>query len=602
MVTHTRLQYYKHNYCLLCITGLLGCRWHRYRQSARNSRKKDLIILVILLITFAYMAFFLYFWIVADNNSNDFNWYLITSFKSKYLPYYTIMLSITGIVFGYVAILVGLSICHIYVGHQIYIHPIHVGIIIITFLSCVGFTIALNNLWSPEWALFRLSFHIVGPFIHVGLIVIFTFLTWILIKRWYILNRFRLKLLTLVVYIAILVGLYVLPLFIDSPCILPADSLPSRPRIFAHRGASGIAPENTLVAFQVAANQSVYGFESDVRISMDGVPFILHDKSLRRTTNIEEVFPTRADEDASTFSFAELRSLNAGSWFIDEDPMDVAGSLTNKAKNLYNNQTIMSLEELIILANKTGKSILIDIRPPVNHNPFQAIYSRTIDVILNTGISPKQIWWFRELQISNESSQFTQTWTKGEEVDELRRLQISHVNLQYNIMTDDEIQQYVSHNISTNIYLVNTHWMYSLYWCLGIHSVTTDYCHILNKIEKPIWHLTPGIYLMIWVSVDVLSALVIVSILIVQWVRLLGTSFNPETISLHSQQTMTILTDQYHSNSRTMKEKLLLTADQLEEDILELPEGVSNEHVDSPTNGPHYGNTASDTVVITASQ
>uniref|UniRef100_A0A0L8FJJ5 Uncharacterized protein n=1 Tax=Octopus bimaculoides TaxID=37653 RepID=A0A0L8FJJ5_OCTBM len=39
MVTHTRLQYYKHNYCLLCITGSLGCRWHRYRQSARNSRK-----------------------------------------------------------------------------------------------------------------------------------------------------------------------------------------------------------------------------------------------------------------------------------------------------------------------------------------------------------------------------------------------------------------------------------------------------------------------------------------------------------------------------------------------------------------------------------
>ena len=39
MVTHAKLQYYKQNYCLVCMTGLLGCRWHRYKQSTRDSRK-----------------------------------------------------------------------------------------------------------------------------------------------------------------------------------------------------------------------------------------------------------------------------------------------------------------------------------------------------------------------------------------------------------------------------------------------------------------------------------------------------------------------------------------------------------------------------------
>ncbi|XP_052824133.1 glycerophosphodiester phosphodiesterase domain-containing protein 5 isoform X1 [Octopus bimaculoides] len=601
MVTHTRLQYYKHNYCLLCITGSLGCRWHRYRQSARNSRKKDLIILVILLITFIYMAFYLYFWLVAENDSNDFNWYFTVKLKLKYLPWYTIMLSITGVVFGYLTILVGLSICHIYVGHQLYIHPFHVAMIIISLLSCIGFTIAMNTLWPSEWAMLKLSFQIVGPFIHVGLIVIFTILTWILIRQWYILDRFRLKLLTLVAYMAILVGLYVIPLFIESPCVRPADSLPSKPRLFAHRGASGVAPENTLVAFQLAANQSVYGFESDVRISSDGIPFILHDDTLRRTTNIEEVYPDRVDDDASTFTFAEMRKLNAGSWFLEEDPMDVVGSLTDKAKEIYNNQTIMSLKELIDLAHLTGKNILIDIRYPVKENRYNTtVNEKVVDVILNTGIPPKQIWWFSKVYNSVYTTNFTQTGTSYLPVEDLVKLHISNFNARYDALSEDEILQYLESNITTNVYLVNTYWLFSLYWCLGVQSVTTDECHVLNKIEKPLWHLTPGTYLMTWVSVDIISAIIIITILIVQWVRLLGTRFNPETISLHSQQTMTILTDQYHSNSRTMKEKLLFTADQLEEDVLETTEGVSNDHIDSPTH--HYMNTAADTIVISVPQ
>ncbi|XP_029655795.1 glycerophosphodiester phosphodiesterase domain-containing protein 5, partial [Octopus sinensis] len=362
-----------------------------------------------------------------------------------------------------------------------------------------------------------------------------------------------------------------------------------------------IAPENTLVAFQIAANESVYGFESDVQISLDGIPFILHDKTLRRTTNIEEVYPDRVDDDASTFTFDELRKLNAGSWFLKEDPMGVVGSLTDKAKEIYNNQTIMSLEELIDLAHLTGKNVLIDIRSPVKENRYYyTVEKQVIDVISKTGIPLKQIWWFSKVYHSAYTTNFTQTGTSYLPVEDLVKLHISNFNARYDSLSEDEILQYLESNITTNVYLVNTYWLFSLYWCLGVQSVTTDECHVLNKIEKPLWHLTPGTYLMTWVSVDIISAIIIITILIVQWVRLLGTRFNPETISLHSQQTMTILTDQYHSNSRTMKEKLLFTADQLEEDILEATEGVSNDHIDSPTH--HYMNTAADTIVISVPQ
>ncbi|CAI9722823.1 phosphodiesterase domain-containing 5-like [Octopus vulgaris] len=519
----------------------------------------------------------------------------------KHVPWYRIMLSLAVVAFWYLATLVGLSIYNIYVRHQLNIHPFHVAVIIFTLLNCIGFTIALDILWTYEWVVLRLSLLIFGPFIHIGLVVIFTILSCILIRQWYSLDQFCLKLLISVVYIAILVGLYIIPLFIDSPCVRPADSLPSRPRLFAHRGASGIAPENTLVAFQIAANESVYGFESDVQISLDGIPFILHDKTLRRTTNIEEVYPDRVDDDASTFTFDELRKLNAGSWFLKEDPMGVVGSLTDKAKEIYNNQTIMSLEELIDLAHLTGKNVLIDIRSPVKENHYYyTIEKQVIDVISKTGIPLKQIWWFTGHSKLEYTTSFTQTWRSYIPPEYLVKMKVFNFNARYDTLSEDEILEYLESNITINVYIVNAHWLYSLYWCLGVQSVATDRCHILNKIEKPLWHLTPGTYLMTWVLVDIISAIIIITILIVQWIRLLRTRFNPEPISLHSQQSMITLTDQYHSNSRTMKEKLLFTADQPEEDILEATEGVSNDHIDSPTH--HYTNTAANSVVISVPQ
>ena len=54
-------------------------------------------------------------------------------------------------------------------------------------------------------------------------------------------------------------------------------------------------------------------------------------------------------------------------------------------------------------------------------------------------------------------------------------------------------RRFRNHNISTNVFLVNTVWFYSLYWCMGVSSVTTDICHILQRLQEPIWHLVSNI-------------------------------------------------------------------------------------------------------------
>lgn len=95
--------------------------------------------------------------------------------------------------------------------------------------------------------------------------------------------------------------------------------------LISHRGASAYAPENTLPAYELAIRQGADYVEQDLQVSKDGVLMCLHDLTLERTTDIEEVFPTRFREVAvngqvvkqwpvADFTAAEIRRLDAGSW------------------------------------------------------------------------------------------------------------------------------------------------------------------------------------------------------------------------------------------------------------------------------------------------
>ncbi len=95
-------------------------------------------------------------------------------------------------------------------------------------------------------------------------------------------------------------------------------------RLVAHRGASAYAPEHTLAAYRLAVMQGADYVEQDLAVTRDGVLICLHDESLERTTNVEEVFPDRATIDAASgrrrwlaidFTLAEIKRLDAGSWF-----------------------------------------------------------------------------------------------------------------------------------------------------------------------------------------------------------------------------------------------------------------------------------------------
>ncbi|CCG07563.1 glycerophosphodiester phosphodiesterase family protein [Pararhodospirillum photometricum] len=82
---------------------------------------------------------------------------------------------------------------------------------------------------------------------------------------------------------------------------------PARERVIGHRGAAALAPENTLAGLRRAAADGVAWVEVDVQLTADGVPVLLHDATLERTTS--------GSGPLAAATAAEVATLDAGSWF-----------------------------------------------------------------------------------------------------------------------------------------------------------------------------------------------------------------------------------------------------------------------------------------------
>ena len=100
--------------------------------------------------------------------------------------------------------------------------------------------------------------------------------------------------------------------------------------IIAHGGARSLAPENTLAAARKAHALGADLWETDAAITADGQVVLMHDDAMMRTTDVAERFPDRVPAPFSTYTLAEIRTLDAGSWFERDDPFGqvAAGAVT----------------------------------------------------------------------------------------------------------------------------------------------------------------------------------------------------------------------------------------------------------------------------------
>jgi glycerophosphoryl diester phosphodiesterase len=165
-----------------------------------------------------------------------------------------------------------------------------------------------------------------------------------------------------------------LSIFLVAHLLFPATAktrqTPSTGKLLiAHRGASGYAPEHTLAAYRLAIEQGADFAEQDLQITKDGALVCLHDADLARTTNVAEVFPDRATMRDITgegnprrgwyavdFTLAEIKRLDAGSWFHKANPF--------AARWNFIGERVPTLEEAIkAIDNRAGLYIELKYYP-----------------------------------------------------------------------------------------------------------------------------------------------------------------------------------------------------------------------------------------------
>jgi len=117
----------------------------------------------------------------------------------------------------------------------------------------------------------------------------------------------------------------------------------------AHRGARSLAPENTLAAAHKALEAGADIWELDVQMTADGELVVVHDTTLKRTSNVKDIFPHRRPWLVHEFTFDEIRQLDFGSWFVKQDPFGciAAGEVSTTDLLNYNRQTAPTLEEAL---------------------------------------------------------------------------------------------------------------------------------------------------------------------------------------------------------------------------------------------------------------
>ncbi|WP_216829325.1 glycerophosphodiester phosphodiesterase [Alkalihalobacterium elongatum] len=110
--------------------------------------------------------------------------------------------------------------------------------------------------------------------------------------------------------------------------------------VFAHRGLSGLYPENTMIAFKAAAKLPIDGIELDVQLTKDNVPIVIHDVTLDRTTEGRGM--------VREHTLDQIRSYSAGTWYSEQ----------------FRVEKVPTLEEVLVWAKEETLKLNIELKGP----------------------------------------------------------------------------------------------------------------------------------------------------------------------------------------------------------------------------------------------
>jgi glycerophosphoryl diester phosphodiesterase len=262
----------------------------------------------------------------------------------------------------------------------------------------------------------------------------------------------------------------------------------------AHRGARSLAPENTLAAARKALEIGADLWETDVVVTADAELILFHDDSLTRTTDAPARFPDRSPWTFTTFTLTEIRSLDAGSWFVETDPFGqiAAGAVTPAEQAAYRGEKVPTLREALVFTRDAGWRVNLELKrlpPPLERFP---VVERVLALVEELEMPPHQVIlsafnhdWLRQAQALRPDIgvqaligySFTAPLDWGD-------LSFATYNARSTSITEGKIRQVTSQGIAVNLFTVNDEDDMRRFIAAGVTGLFTDFPQRLLNLEQ----------------------------------------------------------------------------------------------------------------------
>ncbi|MDP9841793.1 glycerophosphodiester phosphodiesterase [Streptosporangium lutulentum] len=242
----------------------------------------------------------------------------------------------------------------------------------------------------------------------------------------------------------------------------------------AHRGASAYAPENTVAAFNLAREQRADVFELDVQETKDHKLVLMHDTTLARTTDVEGVFPGRAPWRVGDLTLAEIRKLDAGSWFSPE----------------YKGERVPTFQEALRAMSASPLGLLLEVKAP---QLYPGVEARIADELRR---NPS---WLRPGRLTVQSFDWDSMRTFHQdlpqvpigllgtpttaELPELAEF-ADHVNPPYNDLTPEYVQRVHELHMKIFTWTVDAPEIMRRLISYGVDGIITNKPDVLRKITS----------------------------------------------------------------------------------------------------------------------
>lgn len=242
-----------------------------------------------------------------------------------------------------------------------------------------------------------------------------------------------------------------------------------QPVMIGHRGAAGTAPENTVAAFKDGRASGADFFEVDVQLSADGVPFLFHDNTPARTTNVAEVFPDRVNDPITSFTWDELQQLDAGSYFGPQFAGEPIPHLRDAAR---------------IATTQTG--VYLEIKSPVNSPGIEAVVADALanepawqklvaaDKVEVIGFDAASNIRFAELAPEIPLQQLSGTIPSAEEIAAMAEY-VDSFGTNYRALDQEGMDRVQAQGLEIGVYTVNAVDAMEDMLELGVERITGDF-------------------------------------------------------------------------------------------------------------------------------